>query len=213
MITDKHVEDYLCTLSEPLPKYLQCIEEKALQDGVPIIKKPTQNLLRFILRNNQVASILEVGTAVGFSALLMSEYIDNNGKITTIEKMHSRYVEAIDNIEKANQTKCITVVEGDALDEINKINDTFDMVFIDAAKGQYNNYFDDIIGKLSDRAILVCDNVLQEGEIAMSRYAVTRRNRTIHSRMREFLYMITHDDRLDTIVLPIGDGVTISYKK
>ncbi|MBE5935112.1 MAG: O-methyltransferase [Lachnospiraceae bacterium] len=213
MITDRFVEEYICTLNEDLPEYLFEIEKKALEDGVPIIKRPTQNLLRFLIRNSKVCSILEVGAAVGFSSLLMHEYMENEGKIITIEKMHSRAVEAVDNIERAGKNNYIKVIEGDALEELSKIEESFDMVFIDAAKGQYNNYFDDIIGKLSGRGILVCDNVLQEGEIARSRYAVTRRNRTIHGRMREFLYMITHDDRLDTIVLPIGDGVTISYIK
>lgn len=212
MITDKHVEEYICTLNEELPQYLKDIEEKALEDAVPIIKRPTQNLLRFIIRTNKVSSILEVGSAVGFSSLLMSEYM-KEGYIVTIEKMHSRVLEATDNIKKAGKDEVIKLIEGDALEELAKLTDSYDMVFIDAAKGQYNNYFDDIIDKLSKGGILVCDNVLQDGEIATSRYAVIRRNRTIHGRMREFLYMITHDDRLDTIVLPIGDGVTISYKK
>ena len=92
-------------------------------------------------------------------------------------------------------------------------DDKFDMIFIDAAKGQYNNYFNDIISKLKTGGILISDNVLQDGDIVNSRYAVTRRNRTIHSRMREYLYMITHNDMVDTIVLPVGDGVTISIKK
>ena len=213
MITDRFVEEYICTLNESLPEYLYDIEVKALKDGVPIIKRPTQNLLRFLLRTSNVNKILEVGTAVGFSSLLMSEYLDGGGDIITIEKMHSRVVEATDNIINAGKQNNIKIVEGDSLEELSKINDKFDMVFIDAAKGQYNNYFDDIIDKLLSGGILLCDNVLQEGEIARSRYAVTRRNRTIHARMREFLYMITHDDRLETIVLPIGDGVTISYKK
>ncbi len=213
MITDRFVEEYICTLNEDLPKYLYDIEQKALIDGVPIIKRPTQNLLRFMLRNSKVNKVLEVGTAVGFSSLLMSEYIEGGGDIITIEKMHSRVVEATDNINNAGKKDKIKIIEGDALEELSKIDDKFDMVFIDAAKGQYNNYFDDIIDKLLCGGILLCDNVLQEGEIARSRYAVTRRNRTIHARMREFLYMITHDDRLETIVLPIGDGVTISYKK
>ena len=213
MITNRYVEEYIDTLSEQLPDYLCRIEKQALIDAVPIIKKPTQNLLKFIIRNSNISSILEVGTAVGFSALLMSEYMNKDGRITTIEKMHSRAVEATNNIKNAGKSNMISLIEGDALEELSKIDDAFDLVFIDAAKGQYNNYFDDIIDKITDKGILICDNVLQEGEITRSRYAVIRRNRTIHSRMREFLYMITHDKRLDTIVLPIGDGVTISYKK
>ena len=213
MITDKHVEEYINTLSDELVSYLADIEKKALADGVPIIKKPTQNLLKFIIKNNKIESILEVGSAIGFSALLMSEYLGETGRIITIEKMHSRVVEAKNNIKKADKEDVIELIEGDALEELAQINTKFDMVFIDAAKGQYNNYFDDIIDKINIGGILLCDNVLQEGEIASSRYAVARRNRTIHARMREFLHIITHDSRLNTIVLPIGDGVTLSYKK
>ena len=103
MITDKFVEDYICTLNKELPEYLYEIEKKALKEGVPIIKRPTQNLLGFLIRTSKVNKILEVGTAVGFSSLLMSEYIEGGGNIITIEKMHSRVVEATENIEKADK--------------------------------------------------------------------------------------------------------------
>ena len=127
--------------------------------------------------------------------------------------MESRIIKAHENIKKSGKESQIHVIEGDATVELSKINGSFDMIFIDAAKGQYNNYFKDRINKLNKGGILVSDNVLQDGNIVNSRYAVTRRNRTIHSRMREYLYMITHNDEVDTIILPIGDGVTISIKK
>ena len=192
---------------------MQDIEKEALANGVPIIKRPTQNLIRFIIRHANVKNVLEVGTAVGFSSIFMTEYMGEDSKVTTIENMESRIVKAHENIKKSGKESQINVIEGDATIELSKVEGSFDMIFIDAAKGQYNNYFNDIISKLKKGGILVSDNVLQDGDIINSRYAVTRRNRTIHSRMREYLYMITHNEEVDTIILPIGDGVTISIKK
>ena len=213
MIVNNRIEEYICSLDEELPKYLQEIEREALDDGVPIIKRPTQNLIRFILRHANIKKVLEVGTAVGFSSIFMTEYMGQDSKVITIENMESRIIKAHENIKKSGKEYQIQVIEGDATVELSKIEGSFDMIFIDAAKGQYNNYFNDIISKLKKGGILVSDNVLQDGDIVNSRYAVTRRNRTIHSRMREYLYMITHNEEVDTIVLPIGDGVTISIKK
>ncbi len=213
MIVNNRIEEYICSLDEEIPKYLQDIEKEALANGVPIIKKPTQNLIRFIIRHANVKNVLEVGTAVGFSSIFMTEYMGEDSKVTTIENMESRIVKAHENIKKSGKESQINVIEGDAIIELSKVEGSFDMIFIDAAKGQYNNYFNDIISKLKKGGILVSDNVLQDGDIINSRYAVTRRNRTIHSRMREYLYMITHNEEVDTIILPIGDGVTISIKK
>ena len=213
MIVNNRIEEYICSLDEEIPKYLQDIEKEALANGVPIIKRPTQNLIRFIIRHANVKNVLEVGTAVGFSSIFMTEYMGEDSKVTTIENMESRIVKAHENIKKSGKESQINVIEGDATIELSKVEGSFDMIFIDAAKGQYNNYFNDIISKLKKGGILVPDNVLQDGDIINSRYAVTRRNRTIHSRMREYLYMITHNEEVDTIILPIGDGVTISIKK
>lgn len=213
MIVNNRIEEYICSLDEEIPKYLQDIEKEALVDGVPIIKRPTQNLIRFIIRHANIKNILEVGTAVGFSSIFMTEYMGADSKVTTIENMESRIIKAHENIKKSGKESQIHVIEGDATIELSKIKGSFDMIFIDAAKGQYNNYFHDIISKLKKGGILVSDNVLQDGDIVNSRYAVTRRNRTIHSRMREYLYMITHNEEVDTIILPVGDGVTISIKK
>ena len=213
MIVNNRIEEYICSLDEGLPEYLLEIEKEALEDSVPIIKRPTQNLIRFILRHNNIKKVLEVGTAVGFSSIFMTEYMGKDCKIITIENMESRIKKAHENIKKTGWESMIYMIEGDATVELSKINETFDMIFIDAAKGQYNSYFNDIISKLRPGGILLSDNVLQDGDIGNSRYAVTRRNRTIHSRMREYLYMITHNDVVDSIILPVGDGVAISIKK
>lgn len=215
MITDQRIETYIQSLGQELPEILKSIEQEALVDYVPIIKKPTQNLLRMLLRCNRPKQILEVGTAVGFSAILMSEYLDKESQITTIEKMPSRIEKAKKNFTKTNKQDQITLLEGDAIEVLKVLvmeRKKFDFIFMDAAKGQYLHFLPDMIALLNVGGLLLSDNVLQDGDIVESRYAVTRRNRTIHSRMREYLFQLTHHAQLDTIVMPIGDGVTISLR-
>lgn len=215
MITDERIATYIDSLDKELPEFLRQLEKKALSEYVPIIKKPTQSLLRFLIQNNKPDQILEVGTAVGFSSIFMSQFIGEHAHITTIEKMEERIVQAKDNRKKAGKDEQITILEGDAaviLKELKEKENVYDMIFMDAAKGQYLNFLPDIFDLLKPGGLLVSDNVLQDGDIIESRYAVTRRNRTIHCRMREYLYELTHSDSFETVVLPIGDGVMLSTK-
>jgi predicted O-methyltransferase YrrM len=215
MITKERIGAYIDSLDTDLPEYLREIEEKALLNYVPIIKRPTRNLLRFLLRLERPQRVLEIGTAVGFSALLMSEVLPEGGTITTIEKIPKRILEAKKNIKAADKERTITLLEGDAknvLSSLCEAGKSFDFIFMDAAKGQYLNFLPSVLKLLSTGGLLVSDNVLQDGDIVESRYAVTRRDRTIHSRMREYLYVLTHREDLDTVVLPLGDGVTLSTK-
>ena len=193
--------------------FLDELERTSLDEGVPIIRKPTQSLLKFFMEKEHPDTILEVGTAVGFSAIMMSEYAGDNCKVTTIEKYEKRIPIARDNFIKAGKEKQITLLEGDAIEILRTLQGEFDFIFMDAAKAQYINFLPDILRLLKVGGILVSDNILQEGEILESRYAVTRRNRTIHSRMREYLYEITHNIGLETVILPVGDGVSVSVKK
>jgi len=193
--------------------FLDELERISLEEGVPIIRKPTQSLLKFFMEKEHPDTILEVGTAVGFSAILMSEYAGKNCKVTTIEKYEKRIPLARDNFIKAGREKQITLLEGDAIEILRTLKGEFDFIFMDAAKAQYINFLPEILRLLKVGGTLVSDNILQEGEILESRYAVTRRNRTIHSRMREYLYEITHNIELETIILPVGDGVSVSVKK
>ena len=193
--------------------FLEELEKKALEEDVPIIKKPTQSLLRFFMEKDQPENILEVGCAVGFSAILMCEYAGQNCRLTTIEKFEKRIPLAIENFKKSGMEKQITLLEGDATEILAGLDASYDFIFMDAAKAQYIRFLPDVLRLLKEGGILLSDNVLQEGEILESRYAVTRRNRTIHSRMREYLYEITHHELLETVILPIGDGVTVSVKK
>lgn len=215
MITDERIATYIDSLDKELPEFLRQLEKKSLSDYIPIIKKPTQSLLRFLIQSHQPESILEVGTAVGFSSIFMSQFIKENGHITTIEKMEERILQAKENRKTAGKEEQITILEGDAaiiLRDLKEQGNSYDMIFMDAAKGQYLNFLPDIFDLLKTGGLLVSDNVLQDGDIVESRYAVTRRNRTIHFRMREYLYTLTHSDSFETVVLPIGDGVTLSTK-
>jgi predicted O-methyltransferase YrrM len=216
MIVNERITAYINTLERELPTHLYELEQTALSEGVPIIKKETQTFLRFLLAAGKPCRILEVGAAVGFSAIFMSEYMPEDCRITTIEKVEMRLVKARKNIGDASKGHKITLLEGDALVLLKKLaasgENTFDFIFLDAAKAQYMNFLPELMKLLSKGGLLVTDNVLQDGTVAESRYGITRRDRTIHSRMREYLYTITHMEQLETAVIPVGDGVTVSTK-
>ena len=215
MLTDERIAAYIQSLDTGNTPFLNALEKQAIADYVPIIRPSMQNLLKLLLAVKKPVSILEVGTAVGFSGILMAQYSTKDCHITTIEKYEKRIPIAKENFEKSGFSDRITFIEGDAaevLKDLGKQGKKYDFIFMDAAKGQYMNFYEDVMTLLEADGLLVSDNVLQDGDIVQSRFAVTRRNRTIHSRMREYLYTLTHDDRLTTTVLPIGDGVTISSK-
>jgi predicted O-methyltransferase YrrM len=172
-----------------------------------------QSFLKFLLQVQKPRKILEVGTAVGFSALLMSEYAPEGCTITTIEKYEKRIPIARENFKRAGKEDRITLLEGDAMEILKGLDDSYDFIFMDAAKGQYIYYLPELLRLLPEGGILVSDNVLQDGDVIESRFAVERRNRTIHARMREYLYVLTHSDELTTSILPLGDGVTVSVRK
>ena len=212
MIVDERMISYLHSLERKNSEILEKIEEEALASYVPIIRKEMQSFLKVLLLIKKPARILEVGTAVGFSAILMSEYMPENGHITTIEKYEKRIPIARENFRRAGKENCITLLEGDALELMKELSGPYDLIFMDAAIGQYINYMPEAIRLLSEEGVLVSDNVLQDGDIIESRFAVERRNRTIHSRMREYLYELKHDERLETAIIPLGDGVAVSRK-
>ena len=213
MIVEERLVDYLHSLETENSDILEQIEREALNDGVPIIRKEMQSFLKVLLRIKKPLHILEVGTAVGFSAILMSEYVAENCKITTIENYEKRIPVARDNFKRAGKEAQITLIEGDAMEVLKGLEGSYDFVFMDAAKGQYIAYLPEVLRILSPEGILVSDNVLQNGEIIESRFVVERRDRTIHSRMREYLYTLKHHEELETSILPLGDGVALSIKK
>lgn len=213
MIIDERMVAFIQSLDKGNTPFLTELEKEAIQTDVPIIRPAMQSLMRFLLKLHRPMRILEVGTAIGFSAILMAEYGPDNCQITTIEKYEKRIPLAKANFEASGYADRITLLEGDAADILKELEEPFDMIFMDAAKAQYIHFMPDVMRLLKPGGLLVSDNVMQDGEIIESRFAVIRRNRTIHARMREYLYALTHDDALETVVLPVGDGVTLSIKK
>ena len=209
MIVEERMAAFIDSLDRGNTALLNTIEKEALEQRVPIIRKSMQSLLKFILAYGKPKNILEVGTAIGFSALLFAEYAPADCHITTIEKYEKRIPVARDNFRRAGREEQITLLEGDATEILERLEGSYDLIFMDAAKGQYITFLPQVLRLLSPGGILISDNVLQEGEIIESRFAVTRRNRTIHARMREYLYEIKHHPQLETCILPVGDGVTL----
>lgn len=212
MIIDERMAAFIDSLDKGNTPFLDEIEKYAIETQVPIIRKSMQSLLKFLLALVKPKNILEVGTAIGFSALLMSEYGPADCHITTIEKYEKRIPMAKENFKRDGAENRITLLEGDATDILKELDDTYDLIFMDAAKGQYIHFMPDILRLLAPGGLLVSDNVLQDGDIIESRFAVTRRNRTIHARMRDYLYELKHHPDLETVILPVGDGVTLSVK-
>lgn len=213
MIIDERLVTYINSLDTGNTEILDTIEKEALDTYVPIIRKEMQGFLKLLLAMKRPARILEVGTAVGFSAILMAEYDPVECEITTIENYEKRIQIARENFKRAGKEHQITLLEGDATEILKELTKPYDFIFMDAAKGQYIHFMPDILRLLKPEGLLVSDNVLQDGDIIESHFIVTRRNRTIHKRMREYLYALTHSEELVTTVLPIGDGVTVSVRK
>ena len=213
MIVDERMVTYIRSLEVPESAVIEAIEQEALRDRVPIIRKEMQSFLKVLLMIKRPMRILEVGAAVGFSSILMSEYMPEGGHITTIENYDKRIPIARANFKRAGKEEQIDLIEGDALEEMHGLEGPYDLIFVDAAKGQYIHYLPEVMRLLGSDGVLVSDNVLQEGDIIESRFAVERRNRTIHSRMREYLYELKHHDQLQTSIIPLGDGVALSVKR
>lgn len=212
MIVDERMVTYINSLDRGNTPILDQIEQKALADDVPIIRREMQSFLKVLLSMKQPKKILEVGTAVGFSAILMCEYGPEECHVTTIEKYEKRIPIAKENFRRAEKEAQITLLEGDAMEIMKKMQEEYDFIFMDAAKGQYIHFLPEVMRLLKPQGVLVSDNVLQDGDIIQSHFAVERRNRTIYKRMREYLYELKHNEQLLTSIVPIGDGATVSIK-
>ena len=213
MIVEERMRTYINSLDMGNTSFLEELERKALLDRVPIIRKEMQSFLKMFLAATRPQTILEVGTAVGFSTILMCEYGPADLKITTIENYEKRIPIAKANFKEAGRESQITLLEGDAGQILKELDGSFDMIFMDAAKGQYINWLPDVMRLMRKGSVLISDNVLQEGDIIESHYLVERRNRTIYKRMREYLYELKHNPALITSIIPLGDGVTVSVKQ
>ena len=224
MIVDERMRTYINSLDMGNTPFLEELEQYAIRERVPIIRREMQSFIKMFLAVNRPKRILEVGTAIGFSTLLMCEYGPEDLEIVTIENYEKRIPIAKENFRRAGREAQITLLEGDAGQILKELEDSFDMIFMDAAKGQYIRYMPQVLRLLrpggtlvtdnvKNGGVLISDNVLQEGDIIESHYLVERRNRTIYKRMREYLYELKHNPSLITSIIPLGDGVTVSVKQ
>ncbi len=204
---------FIRSLEPPESPVLEEIREEAEKNGVPIVRLETGALLSFFTGLLKPGKILEIGTAVGYSGTLMLLKAPENCTLTTIENYEPRIPVARENFQKAGVADRVTLYTEDATDVLKKLDGPYDMIFLDAAKAQYIVWLPELLRLLPPGGVLIADNVLQEGDILEPRAAIRRRDRTIHKRMRAFLYEIKHRDDLDTAVLPLGDGVTVSVRK
>lgn len=216
MAEHERFENFLESIPDGLPEHLVELEIQSVKDNVPIIRKGSQHLIKFMLELKKPLNVLEVGTATGFSSLFMLEFLNKKAKITTIEKMEERALKAEENFKRFDENRQITLIKGDAkdvLDELVSVGNSYDFIFMDAAKGQYINFFENIKKLLLPQGILITDNMLQEGRLLDSRYTVVRRDRTIHARMREYVNVLLTDKDFKTMLLEAGDGMAVSIKK
>lgn len=211
-IIEQYLKDYLNNIQPLLKGELGIIQKGAYEEGLPIIPNDVVKLICFILSVKKPKKILEIGTAVGFSSCLMSNFLDKDGYITTIDRYDYMIERAKLNIEKMGLKDKINLLEGDANTILPKLKEKYDIIFMDAAKGQYIQILPECYRLLNIGGILIADDVLQNGNIAKDRYSVKRRQRTIHKRLREFLYEISNNPALVTSILTIGDGVAVCHK-
>lgn len=213
MIVDERFGTYMNSLDPGHSPFLEQLEQEAKEAYVPIIRRQMQSFLRMFLTLQKPQKVLEVGTAIGFSSILMCEYLPETSRITTIENYKKRIPVARENFEKSGYSDRITLLKGDAADILPTLTDSYDLIFMDAAKGQYIYFLPQVLRLMRPGSVLITDNVLQDGDIIESHFAVERRNRTIYKRMREYLYTLTHHPDLVTSILPVGDGITVSVYK
>lgn len=213
MIVEERMTAYINSLDRGHTPFLEELARRAAEEHVPIIRREMQSFLKVFLMIQQPRKILEVGSAIGFSAVFMAEYGPEDCRITTIENYEKRILAARENFRKSGYGERITLLPGDAAEILKTLEGPYDLIFMDAAKGQYIRFLPEVLRLLHPGAVLISDNVLQEGDIIESHYLVERRNRTIYKRMREYLYELKHSRELETAVIPLGDGITVSVRR
>lgn len=212
MIIDERMVTFINSMDAGHTPELERLEREAKESFVPVIRREMQSFLKVFLKIQQPKRILEVGTAIGFSALFMAEYAPVDCEIVTIENYEKRIPAARRNFERAGRQEQIRLIPGDAAEVLKELDGEFDLIFMDAAKGQYIRFLPEVLRLMREGGVLISDNVLQDGDIIESHYIVERRNRTIYKRMREYLYTLKHHAELETAILPLGDGITLSVK-
>lgn len=216
MIDLDRVNIFLNSLETDDPVWIRQIEQYGRKEKIPLVRRETAALLLFMLRAVKAERVLEIGTAIGYSAILMAEGCGTLKQITTIEIRPEHTALAAKNFAEAEARGIETafeLLEGDAACLLPELSGPYDLIFLDAAKGQYTGWLPELKRLLKTGGVLFADNLLQDGTILDSRFLVERRDRTIHSRIREFLYQLKHDPELTTSIVPVGDGAALSLKE
>ncbi|MBQ1902026.1 MAG: O-methyltransferase [Lachnospiraceae bacterium] len=213
MIIDERYLTFMNSFAEGNTEFLENLEADAIENYVPIIRKDMQNFIKVFLQMKQPKRILEVGAAIGFSSVLMATYNPVQCTIDTIENYDKRIPIATKNIKDAGFEDVINLHYGDAAEILPTLEGPYDFIFMDAAKGQYPVFFPMLKALTKPGTVLITDNVLQDGDIIESHFAVTRRNRTIYKRMRDFLFEAGHDKDFSSTILPVGDGISLLVRK
>ena len=211
-ITYDYMEQYIKSLINEDSEILKELESFANENSVPIVQKETGKFLEFMVAVKKPLKILELGTAIGYSAILMCMNSCKNTKITTIERDDKMVKIASDNIFKYGYKDKIEVLQGDCLEVLKSLDDEFDMIFMDAGKGHYNHFLPECLRLLNKDGIIVADNVLFRGMVANNEL-VQRRKITIVKRMRKYLDLVSNDDKLITSIIPMGDGIAVTTRR
>ncbi|WP_027621365.1 O-methyltransferase [Acetivibrio clariflavus] len=212
MICYDYINDYIRNTIRKSEGILKELEEFANKNHVPIVHPEVAKLLQVIGMIKRPSRILEIGTAIGYSSILLSEVLQPNGRIDTIERYELMIERAKNNIKRAGLENVVNIIAGDALEVLKCLNKQYDLIFLDAAKGQYPEFLPECLRLLSPGGLLISDNILYKGMIANDELVV-RRKKTIVKRLRNYLDMLCNSENLETSIIPIGDGVAISYKK
>jgi len=212
-MTNPIIKEYIASITPERLGEIETLHQRAIEQNIPIIRPETEAFLKLVIALHAPKRILEIGTAVGYSALVMAKSAKSIQQIITLEHTEKLVEVARKNIEALGMTAIIQVIGGDAIQTMNTLEGVFDLIFIDAAKGQYKEFYQLAIPLLAKKGILIGDNILQEGLVAKSRYAIPRRQRTIHKRMRQLIRDTMAHPLLTTDVLPLGDGIMISYTR
>lgn len=211
-INEEYIEEYIRSILPENVGYLKELELYAEENHVPIIEKETAQLLKVLLKIDSPKNILEIGTAIGYSALIMALSTDDDCKITTIERRPDMVDLAEKNINNTKYKERIKILYGEAEKILPSLDEKFDFIFLDAAKGQYLEFFNSCIKLLNEKGVIMSDNVLFKGMVA-SDELVIRRKKTIVKRLREYLKYINHLEGYTSCVIPIGDGVALTYRE
>lgn len=211
-INYNYIEEYIRSILPEDSGDLKKIKDYANRNNIPIIFPEVEQFIKVLLKIANVKNILEIGSAIGYSSLVMAESTSSDIRITTIEKRKDMYKIAKENISQSKYKDKIKIIQGDARDIVPELKGKYDFIFLDAAKGHYLEFFNDCVEKLNDGGIILSDNVLYKGMVANDELVI-RRKKTIVKRMRNYLEYISKLEGYITSVLPLGDGVSITYKE